>query len=512
MLWFLGAVVLLYALGLNEHWRFQRDSALYLSLGRSLAENGTYEFNFRPHSLALPGFPGLLYVVYAMVGESFLAMNLLVSLLGIGCVATGWLLYRKLGLSGRALIACCLLLGLSRTLYYYSTHVMADVPFLLLALVGLYLGLRMLEVEGAFGWTLVLATGLTAAAAATLRPLGPALLAGLVGGLWLRRGSLADWLRNSVRTLVVIAPSAALAAVIVLQEPDGRTYYTVYLAGRSPAALMAGALSKAPELMESLSDALLGTNVGLTAGTLLTALMLLGLVTAARKGERMVSIYGALCVVGTLVGNPGRRSLLPALPALILWLVLGAGRAGDLLERLPHLSRRRLVRLSYVLLGVALAVNLIRIGEVIREARSSDFYQATEHGRLAGYFDLTEWLESNAPPGATVLTREHRFVHYFARTRVVPFRRERVGDSAYRLKSVICEHAVTHVVHDSREQGDWEWLGAVIEGNPRIWEQVRRFGTVTLYRVHRDRLDTLQTPAAPSSGSGTALRGPSGPC
>ena len=78
-------VTALYAAGLNGSWRFQRDSTLYMGLGRWLAEAGSYRFNHEPHAFVWPGFPAMLWAVYATVGESFLAMNALVSAFGLGC-------------------------------------------------------------------------------------------------------------------------------------------------------------------------------------------------------------------------------------------------------------------------------------------------------------------------------------------------------------------------------------------------------------------------------------------
>ena len=85
--------------GADDCWRFQRDSALYLTLARSLAETRTYSFDYRSHVLALPGLPGMSSLVYMTVGASYLAMNALMALFGLGCIAVACLVYRRLPLS-----------------------------------------------------------------------------------------------------------------------------------------------------------------------------------------------------------------------------------------------------------------------------------------------------------------------------------------------------------------------------------------------------------------------------
>src|SRR4051794_38090377 len=54
------AVLALYLLAFNGQWRVDADSALYLTLGRNLAEGRGYTYHGLPHSLAYPGMPWLL--------------------------------------------------------------------------------------------------------------------------------------------------------------------------------------------------------------------------------------------------------------------------------------------------------------------------------------------------------------------------------------------------------------------------------------------------------------------
>jgi type VI protein secretion system component VasF len=53
----LAVVILLYALGFNGQWRMEPDSALYLTIGRNLAEGRGYTYHGAHHHLAYPGPP-----------------------------------------------------------------------------------------------------------------------------------------------------------------------------------------------------------------------------------------------------------------------------------------------------------------------------------------------------------------------------------------------------------------------------------------------------------------------
>src|SRR5689334_15538396 len=62
--WLFAAVFALYVLGFNGQWRIERDSALYLTIGRNLAEGQGYTYQGQRQQLAFPGLP-LLFAATA---------------------------------------------------------------------------------------------------------------------------------------------------------------------------------------------------------------------------------------------------------------------------------------------------------------------------------------------------------------------------------------------------------------------------------------------------------------
>jgi 4-amino-4-deoxy-L-arabinose transferase-like glycosyltransferase len=485
-LWFMLAAVALYAAGVGPHWRFQRDSALYMGLARSLAETGTYSFNYVPHTLALPGFPAMLSLIYVAFGENFLAMNVLVSLCGLGCIAAACLVFRELSLSGRQLAACVLLFGLSRTLYYYSTHVTTDVPFTLFALLGLYCGLRMLRAPGRESWFWSVAAGLAACAATSVRPFGPAVLIALMAGLWLRGGSRRDWKANAGKTLVLIVPlgvaGAAWAVRCARVRTPGSTDYVHMAVGQwGLAGASRHAVGQVLSLVQSLTDAVLGVHMSARSETIIGAFLLLlmaaGLVASLRRGERMLSAFAVLSAGGSCLGSPGRRYLLPVLPVMVYWLVLGADALGRwLVERRGGLSVRGARPLGYGLLAAALSVNLARIGKVVYEERSPDFYAVTEDGRMVDYFKLIGWLEANAPHGSQVMAYEARLLHYFTRLKTWPLRERQLDAAAGRWPPL-------YVVYDPEKDKGERGLLESMEAQPDRFERVATFGPLVLMMV-----------------------------
>ena len=55
--WCFGLIGLLYAAGFNGQWRVGSDSAIYMSVGHSLAEGAGYTYNGIINRVIYPGLP-----------------------------------------------------------------------------------------------------------------------------------------------------------------------------------------------------------------------------------------------------------------------------------------------------------------------------------------------------------------------------------------------------------------------------------------------------------------------
>src|SRR5438477_1709427 len=125
------AVAALYALAFNGQWRVDADSALYLTIGRNLAQGHGYTYHGLPHSLAYPGMPWLFAGLFKLFGtETLLPADVLM----LACaVATLALVYRLFLLhAGRpSAVLVTVALALSRTFVRYSFELLSDMPFLM---------------------------------------------------------------------------------------------------------------------------------------------------------------------------------------------------------------------------------------------------------------------------------------------------------------------------------------------------------------------------------------------
>jgi hypothetical protein len=494
-LWVFVVVLALYALGLNAWWRYERDSCLYLGLARSLAETGTYSFNGYSHSFVWPGFPAVLAVVYAAIGENFLAMNLLMSLMGLGCIAFWYSLCPDLPVPKRPAFACFVLLAFSRTLYYYSSHLLADVPFTLAALVTLWLGVRMLR-EGPRQYAWCAAASAAIALACFLRPVGPCLLVALVAALWLRPGGLRRWKANLLQSALLPAPLVLAAGLWMLRclrqtGTLGTFYVRQFITEYSPRVFALHWLRSLGRIVAHLADAIMGVDMGVAGGLVLLVPILVGLVVAWRRRERLLTLYGVIYLAGICVADPGRRYLLPALPVLLFWLVLGGSellRAAS--GRLRAVPPRRAVLVGTILVSMLLASNLLRISKLVYQARQpskTGFYKETEGRHLNDLFDLAAWLQQNARHGDLVLAREDRFLHYFSRVRTLSTITPRFARMGLRYGRVVRLARITLIVRDP-EDPTVETMDAFLDSQSAALDPVARFGELRLLRLNRGEL------------------------
>src|ERR1700722_9966178 len=121
----------LYLAGFNGQWRLEPDSALFLSLGRNLAEGRGYTYLGRPNHLAYPGLPWVNAVLFKLFGDHALfAANTFMLLTALAALGLTYRLFRLHAGSATAMVVM-LGVGITKTFYRYAFELRSDMPFLL---------------------------------------------------------------------------------------------------------------------------------------------------------------------------------------------------------------------------------------------------------------------------------------------------------------------------------------------------------------------------------------------
>ena len=429
----MAALAILYLLTLNNQWAIEPDSAVYLSMGRSLAEGRGLEYNGAPAGGVPPLLPVLIAGSRLLFGPAYWPINLAISLAGLGTALLAYLAVRRLAPEVgaddvRLALAALLMTGSSARLLIDSTRILTDVPCAFFVALGLYALVRARQGHWAWCWA-----GLGALVLATAARLPAAvLLVGLVLGLALefRREGYRRRLLATLAGMVGVG-AGALAWWFLLRggSVSGGPDYFVTIFERFQFGLRERwvQLAEGPfRLPGAICEAITGQELQ-GFNVVPAALILFGLWTAARRGQ-WILVCPVLAYVAFLLGLGGSavapRYLLPVMPMLVYALAMGTVEAvARLRRRTAAPSPEGVGRGRRTALAIAtvfcVAVSLPKaVREVVR-MRRSDFYETYERGKWKGNVELGQRLASlresgQAGPADRVLAPEPAVVHYLS--------------------------------------------------------------------------------------------------
>jgi hypothetical protein len=396
-----AAILLWFALAVSPTWLPTPDSALYLLLGRSLAQGHGYALDGQPHAYVPPGYPLFLAALERVSLGSMLCLNVAMGIVGVLSVWMSYKLVSQLASRPVALLVAGLL-GFNSLLHVMSALQLSDMPFTLLVLTGLYFFLRGLRGKRralewgtlailASCWVRVAGVALAVACAVglLLQPRSTSRLrvggnvAALLAGVAATLGVFYAQYQQSLSTNHSLPPASYMAGVQALvAEPVGallwRTLVNVYeSAAEIPRFLLGHKGHPLPALVICLTPLLVGVGRRLWHREFLIALAVAG--------------YAG----GIVLNLPaGARYLLPVAPLLLLYYLEGVS---ILLDWRPRIRRWA----PYVLLVFVagfVAINGIKGLYVLYK---NEHRVAADRADMA---DAAEWLRSEARPGEHFLS------------------------------------------------------------------------------------------------------------
>lgn len=369
---------LVYAAGFNGQWRIGPDSAIHVTLARSLAEGAGYT---HPTGLENSVHPGLAYLTAAtfkLFGvDHFAGIDALMLLCAIAVLVTTYWVVRLRFDRPLAVLAVCMLAG-NELFFRYSYQILTDMPFLLGLMLGL-LGLELCQRTGPAKWTgfallpisllvmaafrsiviTVAAAGVLAAAYHLLRTPGRSrataaiLIPLLIGGLL-----LTGWFAGTT----AILRDGGKAITLVGGTSLGETLHRIVID------------NGVTLLTENLPEAMFGVDLGPWAGTPLgIAAIVLGI--ALLRTRPMWGMLVLAFVLQWLLFITVRRYSLTIMPLLAIgWWRLGGWLEGRLK---PAAARWAVIGLMVLWF----APNTVKLGAFILEQRARPFLTSYEGGR-----------------------------------------------------------------------------------------------------------------------------------
>jgi hypothetical protein len=391
-----AVIVAWFALAISPAWLPTPDSALYLMLGRSVAQGHGYALDGHPHAYVPPGFPYMLAALERVGLGNMLCLNAAMALIGLATVWMSYLLVSELASRPVAVLVACLL-GFNSLLHVMSALQLSDMPFTLLVLAGLYGLLRGLRGER---FALELGT-LAILASCWVRVAGASLAVACAVGLLLQpraTSRLRVW--ANIATLV-LGVAATLGVFYAQYQNTLRAEHSL-----PPASYMAGLQALYAQPVGSLIKRTLGNVFESAAeiprflmglrGNPLVALAICLVPALVGVGRRLMhrEFLVALAVAGYAAGivmnlPAGARYLLPVAPLLILYYLEGLTILLDWRPRIRRWAPAALV----VFVAAFVAFNGVK-GAYVMHRNAHEIATTRE-----AITTCADWLRASAKPG-----------------------------------------------------------------------------------------------------------------
>lgn len=405
-----AGIALLYAVGFSTYWRIGPDSALYMVIGRHLAEGNGYTYAGQHHTLVYPMLPWLLAGIWRLFGESIAAANAAMWLLVVGGLAF-W--YRALALRfGRpTAVASIVMVALAEVVFRYAFQILTEPLFFfgVGAVMAAYEGLRADEPHrrSIVLNFLLLAGGLFVVIAA--RPTMYGLVGALgVAGAW----HAAFGPRRLVHVGIIVATCACLL-VFVSVDPrrvapasavTGSTNYEAAAASTlaNPSRIAGHVLTESlPMWFDAHAcEALLGIELGVPLSWVVgLAAMVIGV--WAFRWRVLWGAYFGLTAAMMLAFDPVVRYFMPIIPFIAPgWLLFACWL---LRRRGPYLHW-----LAVALLLLWVVPNAARVVGFVVDQRRGSFIEHSRDGLYAPFGELAARQRSRLEADAVVVTPHGR--------------------------------------------------------------------------------------------------------
>ena len=420
--WVFAVVLIFYAVTFNGRWRVNPDSALYMELGRNLAEGKGYTYHGEPHTWYEPGLPWVIAAIFRRFGvESYapvLVFILACSLAGLGL--TYALVRRIAGRPTAVLITA--LLAVCETYLRYAYQVVSDTPFFVGVMMFL-LGWEWVTDRRWWGWLVVAASVLIMAA---FRPtvitfIGAVVMA--VGWMliapprWGGAPARGRWVLVGVVVLTLacyagfrkIDPRRGVAQKSVYREATLKSLLT----DRRGYAVHRMFTETVPDFLgEIFPEAVIGTRAGPGVDWVVSALLIAAGLSLVKVRPLWAAWVGAT-VAQSMFWLPRERYTVPIMPLLLLGVWRGA-------VWLAHqLGPRRATWAIGLVLVVLVVPNVIMdVHFAVEQRHAGVNSRGNGDPQLEAFVNLGREIRRLVGDRDAVIAHEGRVLSYFSGRRV----------------------------------------------------------------------------------------------
>ena len=409
------ALVVLYLAGYNTAWRYQPDSALYLEIGRNIAEGRGFTYQGVDNRLAYPGLPYLLATIHRLAPRyAIAAANAVMLLIAMAALAATYRLLNRAAGRARAVVITVIF---AQTVVFMkmSFSILTDMPFLL----GVQACLLGCECAGWLaekpispdvparaaadrwaGWLLVV-PGLILAA--LMRPMMLPFIGALVAAATIHTIRLRRWRAALLGALMIVGVAAAIYSLDPRRSATGMDRYEEQVVQRVSNVGQWLRECVGPNLLAFCHNTLPLTFFGFSfmlVGDFIASAILLSLCVWLFRVRPVWALW-VVATTFTMVGVvPSSRYLLPLMPILLLaWW------------NLAHHANLRLRRgyggcVAFAIITLLVPGMIRSWGTVWSEQIARPFVTSYHQGKYQAVDDMADLIRQHTPHNAFIVCED----------------------------------------------------------------------------------------------------------
>ena len=487
-------------LTLSTHWHPTWDSAVYITMGKSIISGDGSRYMGYGGIKYPPGFPFMLGLIIGPFGYNFLLMRMLIVTSAVGSLWLAYLIVKNRSNRWVATGVMCST-AFSFPVLFECVRILSDLPYTFISLLALYWVERYAkDSEGWRGKIGYITIGLIVAAYLT-RIVGLTLFVGAIayltlGGVNLQR-SRANLKKAIAIGIVLVTTPPLWMAQNHLRGPKLLPELREALSYERELVVQTAADPNAPLINwnglveriadnekyyeQLLSNIVLGTSTEPGTRTrIITLILLAGYLYCLIRHRSILEYYTFFYMLTYILwtSKQGERFLVPIIPILFYYLfqlltliVSGVTRIGRLQ------ARRKIIEAVMVLIltGVFIQWNWASDVRIIKRERKDPYYT----GQTATILDLARWLKDNTAPDTIIVSGAPSHMYLFSDRKTYSFTWVKNPDEVFESISRIGANYVISM--PGGRSGIY--LKPVLEAYAPNFEEIHRQGEYVIYRV-----------------------------
>ena len=513
----ISLLFMVYLYALDDYWKPFWDSAIYISLGKSIAAGNGYRYMGLPHAKYPFIFPLMLAPIIGLFGLNFFLMRLLIIVLTIGSLCLTYTLFKKCTDKGMA-FSIVLLTGFSSTLFALSTWILSEVPYMFFSLCTLYCMMgyseekKYLTRRGFFSSIFLLTTIFTRMIGITL------LIAFLCHFLLLFSPShkRLGFLSNVVKKVILVGLIAIIPLCLwfyrshlnnkrIPFQPEyrGVLSYQKEFFLKVPDNIHSESISFGDFIRRiqgnfriyawSVSNVIFtdftNNNVFSTKLRLFAVLLFFsGLCWCFLKRrtffEYYLSFYLIACILWWFNQHP-QRFIAPVIPFIFYYFLTGLKIGIELLFKVAVKVEKNKAKIGkgFIFGLVVLFLILMNFSfkpSVIKGERRKQFHPPA---LISEFFGAIEWIKENTSQDSTIMSNRAPWVFMFTNRRVLTW--PLFEPLSYVINSIF-KNRVDYIVVSNIRYEIYNLLHNFVESHPKQFLRVFRNNKTSIYKIERE--------------------------